>query len=49
MLTFDCEKRVSALEALRHPYLKDFYKEEDVKVCQQPIQMELDDGVQLSP
>jgi hypothetical protein len=31
LLKFGSRKRFSALEALRHPYLKEFFRESDIK------------------
>jgi serine/threonine protein kinase len=33
MLTFNPENRISAAEALKHPYMADFYDENMVKTC----------------
>ena len=34
MLTFDCEKRITVDEALRHPYFDDLHDSEDEPVAE---------------
>lgn len=48
MLQFNPHKRIDTLSALQHPYLKDFYDENDVKVFENPIQTILDGDENVS-
>ena len=48
LIEFNPNRRVSALEALKHPYLKEFYDAKDVKLFQGRLNLEVDDNVQLS-
>ena len=48
MLQFNPQKRIDTLSALQHPYLKEFYDENDVKVFENPIQTILDSDENVS-
>lgn len=48
LLKFDPAKRLKAKEAIMHPYLKEFYREEDLISYKGTITMETDDNVKLT-
>lgn len=47
MLQFNPQKRISAEQALRHPYCAQFYNGNEI-VCERPITVPIDDSVKLS-
>ena len=48
LLKFDSDKRISAEEALYHPYFKEFFRESELKMFKGVIKMETDENVKLS-
>jgi mitogen-activated protein kinase 15 len=48
LLSFNPNKRLTVVEALNHPYVKNFHCEEDEIVCKKVIKLPLDDNVKLS-
>ena len=48
LLKFDPSKRLKAKEAMMHPYLKEFFKEEDLVAFKGTIAMETDENVKLT-
>ena len=49
MLTFDCEKRISVDEALRHPYFEEMHDSEDEPIAENVIKFpKLEDSTQSS-
>lgn len=48
LLQFNPEKRLSAEEALRHPYLKQFHNPADEPTLQEPIHISMDDNSRYS-
>lgn len=42
LLQFNPLKRIDTLTALQHPYLKEFYNEDDIKTCESTIRIMLD-------
>jgi mitogen-activated protein kinase 15 len=43
LLQFNPTKRLSPLEALKHPYVSQFHSEEDEPICKKVIEIPLDD------
>ncbi len=48
LLVFNPEKRMTVEEALEHPYIADFHKEEDEIVCEKKISIPMDDNQKFS-
>lgn len=48
LLRFSSSKRFSAEQALRHPYLRDFFKEADLRSFKGELKLEVDDNVKLT-
>ena len=48
LLHFDPEKRMSARQALRHPYIKPFRNREEEKMCSEPILIPLSDNTKYT-
>eukprot|EP00697_Spironema_sp_BW2_P017664 gnl/Spiro4/9430_TR4987_c0_g1_i1.p1 gnl/Spiro4/9430_TR4987_c0_g1~~gnl/Spiro4/9430_TR4987_c0_g1_i1.p1 ORF type:complete len:352 (+),score=61.18 gnl/Spiro4/9430_TR4987_c0_g1_i1:98-1153(+) len=48
LLQFNPEKRLSAVEALRHPYLQEFHNPAEETVSDAPIQVAIDDNMKMS-
>jgi mitogen-activated protein kinase 15 len=47
-LKFSGSRRLSAEQALRHPYLKDFFRESDLRCYKGDIVLETDDNIKLT-
>eukprot|EP00741_Cyanophora_paradoxa_P007993 tig00001234_g7732.t1 len=48
LLVFNPDKRITALEALKHPYVAQFHNEDDEPVCTHAIRILIDDNVKYS-
>jgi len=48
MLTFNPNKRITVLEALKHPYVKEFHNPDDEPSCNKTIKIEINDNVKYS-
>ncbi|KAK2952005.1 putative Mitogen-activated protein kinase 15 [Blattamonas nauphoetae] len=48
LLQFNPNKRLTAVQALAHPYLSQFHSEEEEPECDHEIKLELDDDTKLS-
>ena len=48
LLQFNPNKRITAEQALEHPYLEQFHNPEEEIVCQRPIQIPISDDKKLS-
>lgn len=48
LLTFNPKKRITAEEALNHPYVKEFHYPVDEPVCKRPVHIPIDDNIKLS-
>ena len=47
-LCFNPNKRLTAQQALKHPYVAAFHNPEEEKVCSRPIRIPLDDNIKLT-
>ena len=48
MLEFNPDKRPSIQEIMKHPYLKEFYRKEDMLVAEKQVRVPIDDNQRLS-
>jgi len=48
MLTFNPNKRITVLEALKHQYVKEFHNPDDEPSCNKTIKIEINDNVKYS-
>ena len=48
LLVFNPNKRLTAEEALNHPYVKDFHNEDDEPSAKEPIQIPVDDNTKVN-
>ena len=48
MLEFSPERRPSIQEIMKHPYLKEFYRKEDMLVAERQVRVPIDDNQRLS-
>lgn len=48
LLTFNPKKRITAEEALNHPYVKEFRYPADEPVCKRPVEISINDNIKLS-
>merc|ERR1719450_765650 len=47
-MQFNPDRRLSAKEALRHPYVVQFHNPEDEYDCERPIRIPIDDNTKLT-
>mmetsp|Transcript_7943 Transcript_7943/g.12737 ORF Transcript_7943/g.12737 Transcript_7943/m.12737 type:complete len:355 (+) Transcript_7943:120-1184(+) len=48
LLQFNPDKRITAIDALKHPYVSQFHNDDDEPMCKHPVRILIDDNVKYS-